>query len=374
MYHYLKFILSILIAALLLSGCQEEASVEEIIRPVKALKVADVETFENEKYNGIAKATQEVDLSFRVDGPMVERPVNVGDEVKEGQLVARIDPRDYEVRLRNAQGQLKNVIAVRKRAQSDLDRLLRIQKQDPGAVSQTLIDKASQNRDSAQAEIQSLSATVDRAKDDLGYTYLKAPFTGIITQTYLEAFENVRRKQPVVRLLDPSQIEMWVNVPESQISLAPYVDKVWVRFDALGKEVPAEIKEIGTEASQTTRTFPVNLIMEQPADAKILPGMAGVARYTLKLPENVKESEFLIPVTAVLTDPEKQKSYVWLIDESAMTIARHEVTPGKLTGRGLRVKGLQPGQWIAVAGVELLREGQKVRILESDKRKERRGS
>ncbi len=369
MYHSIKFILFILIAALLLSGCQEEAPVEEIIRPVKALKVADVDTFENEKYNGIAKATQEVDLSFRVDGPMIERPVNVGDEVKEGQLVARIDPRDYEVRLRNAQGQLVKARAVLTRAKADLDRLLRIQKQDPGAVSEALVDKARQNRDSAQADINSLVAEVDRAKDDLGYTYLKAPFTGIITQTYREAFENVRRKQPVVRLLDPSQIEMWVNVPESQISLAPYVDKVWVRFDALGLEVPAEIKEIGTEASQTTRTFPVNLIMEQPANAKILPGMAGVARYTLKLPEDVKESEFLIPVTAVLTDPEKQKSYVWLIDESAMTITRHEVAPGKLTGRGLRVKGLQPGQWIAVAGVELLREGQKVRILDSGKRK-----
>ena len=369
MYHSIKFILFMLIAALLLSGCQEEAPVEEIIRPVKALKVADVDTFENEKYNGIAKATQEVDLSFRVDGPMIERPVNVGDEVKEGQLVARIDPRDYEVRLRNAQGQLVKARAVLTRAKADLDRLLRIQKQDPGAVSEALVDKARQNRDSAQADINSLVAEVDRTKDDLGYTYLKAPFTGIITQTYREAFENVRRKQPVVRLLDPSQIEMWVNVPESQISLAPYVDKVWVRFDALGLEVPAEIKEIGTEASQTTRTFPVNLIMEQPANAKILPGMAGVARYTLKLPEDVKESEFLIPVTAVLTDPEKQKSYVWLIDESAMTITRHEVTPGKLTGRGLRVKGLQPGQWIAVAGVELLREGQKVRILDSGKRK-----
>ena len=364
-----KWILFLLMGGFFLFACQEEAPVQEIIRPVKALKVADVDTFENEKYNGIAKATQEVDLSFRVDGPMIERPVNVGDEVKEGQLVARIDPRDYEVRLRNARGQLVKARAVLTRAQADLKRVLRIQKQDPGAVSEVLIDKARQTRDSAQADINSLAAAVDRAKDDLGYTNLKAPYNGIITQTYREAFENVRRKQPVVRLLDPSQIEMWVNVPESQISLAPYVDQVWVRFDALGKEVPAAIKEIGTEASQTTRTFPVNLIMDQPRDKKILPGMAGVARYTLRLPEDAKESEFLIPVTAVLTDPEKQKSYVWLIDESAMTITRHEIAPGKLTGRGLRVKGLKPGQWIAVAGVELLREGQKVRILESGKLK-----
>ena len=369
MKYVFKWIPFLLMPVLFLLACQEEAPVQEIIRPVKALKVADVDTFENEKYNGIAKATQEVDMSFRVDGPMIERPVNVGDTVKEGQLVARIDPRDYEVRLRNAQGQLVKARAELTRAQADLDRVLRIQKQDPGAVSEALVDKARQNRDSAQAEINSLVAAVDRAKDDLGYTYLKAPYDGIITQTYREAFENVRRKQPVVRLLDPSQIEMWVNVPESQISLAPYVDKIWVRFDALGIEVPADIKEIGTEASQTTRTFPVNLIMDQPRDKKILPGMAGVARYILKMPEDVRESEFAIPVTAVLTDPEKQKSYVWLIDESALTITRHEIIPGKLTGRGLRVRGLQPGQWIAVAGVELLREGQKVRILESGKRK-----
>ena len=368
MNHSLKLVPLILVAALFLSGCQEEAPLVEIIRPVKALKVADADTFEGIKYNGIAKATKEVDLSFRVDGPMISRPVNVGDEVKTGQLVARIDPRDYEVRLRTVQGQLTNVIAVRKRAQSDLDRVLRIQKDDPGAVSQTLIDKARQNRDSAQAEIRSLQATVDQAKDDLSYTYLKAPFGGIITKTYMEAFEDVRRKQPVIRLLDPSRIEMWVNIPENLISLAPYVDKVWVRFDAVGVEVPAVIKEVGTEASQTTRTFPVNLIMDQPKDAKILPGMAGVGRYTLNMPEDTTASEFLIPVTAVFTDSEKGKSYVWLIDESAMTVARHEVSPGKLTGRGLKVQGIQPGQWIAVAGVDLLREGQKVSILESGKR------
>ena len=367
MNHSLKFIPLILIAALLLAGCQEEAPIEEIIRPVKALKVADADTFESIKYNGIAQATQQVDLSFRVDGPMISRPVDVGDEVKKDQLVARIDPRDYEVRLRTVKGQLTNAIAVRKRAQSDLDRLARIKKQDPGAVSQTLLDKALQNRDSAQAEIRSLEASVDRRKDDLAYTNLKAPFDGIITKTYTEAFEDVRRKQPVVRLLDPSKIEMWINVPENLISLAPYVDKVWVRFDALGLEVPAEIKEVGTEASQTTRTFPVNLIMDQPQDAKILPGMAGVARYTLKMPEGIKEPEFLIPVTAVFTDPEKQKSYVWLIDEAVLKVSRHEITPGKLTGRGLKVQGLQPGQWIAVAGVDLLREGQKVKILEPGK-------
>jgi RND family efflux transporter MFP subunit len=178
MKHLFRLIPFFMIAAFFMFGCQEEAPVKEIIRPVKALKVADVDTFENEKHNGIAKATQQVDLSFRVDGPMIERPVKVGDAVREGQLVARIDPRDYEVRLRDAQGQLVKAKAVLTRAQADLDRVLRIQKQDPGAVSEALVDKALQNRDSAQAEINSLNAAVDRAEDDLGYIYSKAPLEG----------------------------------------------------------------------------------------------------------------------------------------------------------------------------------------------------
>ena len=366
MNHSLKLIPSIIAGVLFLFGCQEEAPVKEIIRPIKAMKVADQAAFTDARFPGITEATRQVDLSFRVGGPMISRPVNVGDEVKTGMLVARIDPRDYQVRLRTAQGQLANAIAVRKRAQSDLDRLLRIQKQDAGAVSQSLIDKARQNRESAQAEIQSLQATVDQAKDQLNYTSLKAPFDGIITQTYAEAFEDVKPKQPVLRLLDPSKVEMWINIPENMISLLPYVSDIKVRIDALGIEVPAEVKEVGTEASRTTRTFPVNLIMDQPKDAKILPGMAGSAKGDVNLPDKAEASEYIIPVSAVFTGTDN-KSYVWIIDESSMTVKRHEITPGKLTGQGLNVKGLQTGQWIATAGANTLREGQKVTILQPGK-------
>ena len=135
MNHSLKLISSIMAGVLFLFGCQEDVPPKEIVRPVKAMKVADQATFTDARFPGITEATRQVDLSFRVGGPMISRPVNVGDEVKTGLLVARIDPRDYQVRLRTAQGQLANAIAVRKRAQADLDRLLRIQKQDAGAVT-----------------------------------------------------------------------------------------------------------------------------------------------------------------------------------------------------------------------------------------------
>ena len=190
---------------LLSAGCKQEVPIEEPVRPVKALKVADAATFENIRYNGVAEAVREGDLSFRVGGPMITRAVKVGDEVKKGQILARIDPRDFEVRLRTVKGQLTKAKAVLKRAEADLERVLRIQKQDPGAVSQSMIDKAQQTKDSTKAEINSLAAAVDQARDQLNYTYLKAPFDGIITKTYMEAFEDVRPKQPVVRLLDESK-------------------------------------------------------------------------------------------------------------------------------------------------------------------------
>jgi RND family efflux transporter MFP subunit len=355
-----------LFAALIFFGCQEEAPQKETIRSVKAMKVADHGTFTDTRFPGIARATKEVDLSFRVSGPMITRPVNIGDEVKAGTTVARIDPRDYEINLRTVQGQLVRAQAVLQRAQADLERVLNIQKQDPGAVSQTLVDKNLPMRDSTREDVKSLVAAVDQAKDLLNYTYLKAPFDGIITKTYAEAFEDVRAKQPVLRLLDPSKVEMWINIPESMISLLPYISDIGVRFDALGIEAPAEVKEVGTEASQTTRTFPINLIMEQPKDAKILPGMAGSAFGDVNLPDKPEESEYIIPVSAVFTGTDS-KSYVWSIDESTMTVKRHEVTPGRLTGQGLNVKGLQTGQWIATAGIKTLRVDQKVTILQPGK-------
>ena len=121
----IKLLIGGLLAALIFFGCQEEVTQKEIIRPVKAMKVADQATFTDTRFPGITEATREVNLSFRVGGPMITRPGNVGDEVKAGDIVARIDPRDYEVNLRTVQGQLVNAKSpCCKRAQADLDRVV----------------------------------------------------------------------------------------------------------------------------------------------------------------------------------------------------------------------------------------------------------
>ena len=359
---------SLFFALFALLGCKDEIPQKEMIRPVRAMQISDPAEFTNRWFPGQAKATQEVDLSFRVAGPLVALPVNVGDTVRKGQELARIDPRDYQVDLRSAQGQLERAKASLKRAEADYDRVLRIQKQDAGAVSQSLVDSNRQKAESNRAEIRSLQAAVDSARDRLGYTYLKAPFDGIVTATYVENYEDVKAKQPIVRLIDHSQIEMIVNIPEVLISHADYLKEAGkifrVRFDPFpNRKIEAQIKEIGKEASKTTRTYPVTLIMDQPEDIKILPGMAGNAASTVSPPGMRGQSQVVIPETAVFS-PDENKTYVWIIDEKSKKVNKREVKTGDLLDSGITVReGIEPGEWIATAGVHYLKEGQEVRIL-----------
>ena len=161
---------------------------------------------------------------------------------------------------------------------------------------------------------------------------------------------------------------MIVNIPENLISHADYLKTAGkvlrVRFDPFpGREIEAQIKEIGKEASKTTRTYPVTLVMDQPADIKILPGMAGNAASTAPPPGIKGQSQIVIPETAVFSTNEN-KTYVWIINEKSKKVSKQEVKSGKLLGSGITIReGIEPGEWIATAGVHYLKEGQQVRIL-----------
>lgn len=401
----------------LLWGCEEEQVRREIIRPVRAIRVGNARELERRNFPGRAKATQEVNLSFRVSGPLVSKPVNVGDVVKKGQILARIDPNDFQVRLRNSEAQLARAqaefqamkagarpeelrqlrAAVRKAEAAfriaDLEHKRFLKALKTNAVSKNVVDQKREAKNQAEeelrrarealqigqkgartedieaksAEIKSLRAQVQSAKDELSYTYLRAPFDGKVAATFVDNFQDVNAKQAIVRLVDNSQIEFVVDIPENLIGLAKYVTAVWVRFDAFPQhEIPAKIKEIGTEANQTTRTYPVTAIMDQPKGIEILPGMAGVTWGKVELPQNLETRGFTIPVSSVFS--EKGKRYVWLIDEKSQVVLKREVqVSGELSTQGIRVTGLKTGECIATAGVNLLREGQKVRIRKAKK-------
>ncbi len=378
------------------------------------MKVQDVAGFQAVALPGRAKATEEVNLAFRVSGPLIERPVNVGDFVNQDDLIARIDPRDFESELESINSSLAraraNLSAMRVARPEDINRLQaslaaakaeRVKAEADFKRTEQLyindnaskanLDQTRAMRDvtrenvkqaeeglrigqrgaraediqAQQADIRGLGAKRKQVQDALDDTSLRAPFAGYISETFVENFQNVRARQVIVRLLDVARIKVVVNVPENLISLAPYMTDVFCTFDALpGRQIPATTKEVGTEASTTTRTYPVTLIMDQPEDLKILPGMAATCRARPDIPTDMAKQGVEIPLSAVLSDKDGKK-FVWVIDASTKTVSQREVTPGRLTEHGMVIQqGLKPGEWIAIAGVHSLRQGQKVRLLD----------
>jgi RND family efflux transporter MFP subunit len=350
---------------LLIAGCAPEPEPAKPPRSVKAMQVVSPSTITSRSFPGRAEAGQEVNLSFRVAGPLIELPASVGDQVKQGDLVARIDPTDYQSVVSSLEGQLQSARAAANRAQADFERVENTMREDPGATSEMALDRARQLRDSTAATVRSASATVAGARDQLSYTSLSAPFDGEVVETYVENFETVVPMQPILRVVDPTRIEFTISVPENQIVYAPYVTGAQVSFDALpGVEIPALIKEIGKEASQATRTYPVTLAMEQPDGADILPGMAGEALIEAELPEDSVRLGIQIPTTSLFAEDDPEKSYVWVIDQATNTLERREVQTGDLSEFGILVKsGLEAGEWVVVAGASLLSAGEEVTIL-----------
>jgi RND family efflux transporter MFP subunit len=332
-------------------GCAEEAPPPEPVRPVRATRVQDASGFEGRWWPGRASAAQEVNLAFEVAGKLIQR-ANVGDEVQQGDVLARLDPRDYENQLSAARASLDQARAYLGRVEQAVK---------SGAVSQQDYTDAKARYDVAAAEVRIRSKSLEDAT-------LGAPFDGTVSATFVENYQNVRAKEDVLRFLDASRLELTINIPEGLIGLAQYVRELVVRFDAVpGVEIPAEIHEISNEASLATRTYPVTLIFDPPEGVDIKPGMAGEATARrAELPDDLAPGTFEVPVGAIFTDESEasQQAYVWVIDEGSMSVSRRAIEQLGFGPRGARVKGIQPGEWIATAGVHFLHEGQKVRFLE----------
>ncbi|MFC1507929.1 efflux RND transporter periplasmic adaptor subunit, partial [Pseudomonadota bacterium] len=186
------------------------------------------------------------------------------------------------------------------------------------------------------------------------------------TSTMVENFEEVNAKQPIVRLLDTSRIEMVVDIPEKRISKILNVTNLSVRFDSFPNlNIPATLKEIGSEADSITRTFPVTLIMDHPENINILPGMAG--RVSGSLSHNSEQNGFLIPMESLGQDS-SHSAFVWRFNPSTSTLDKIDLTTAEILTDGVLVKGdLHPGDLVATAGIYVLTEDQKVARFEGGK-------
>ena len=350
------------LAMLLLAACGKPPEPETAapVRPVKIMTVGADNGQVTWEFPGKVAAIRDVELAFEVQGKIIELPVEDGLEANEGDLLARLDPKDYEA-ARDA------AVANRRAMRSAYNRAKKIFEQ--GAGSQAEVDKT--ERDILVAEQDLVKA--QKALDD---TVLKAPYTGVVASKIAEDFQNVRAKEPILIFQDTSTLEIDVNVPERDfVHMTPGLS-LQQRTEALrpkiavssipGNEFPARLKSFTTTADPVTRTYKATFIFENIPAFNLLPGMT--ARIILRpeaglLHGTPRVSGLQIPAVATAAD-ENGNAYVWRIDAATMKVARTPVTLGEMSGADIRVTtGIEPGDQIAISGVAHLQEGMQVRPL-----------
>ncbi|CRX39568.1 efflux RND transporter periplasmic adaptor subunit [Estrella lausannensis] len=357
---FVSILLLPLTLALLTSGCKKQEAAQQA-RPAMAILAQEEEIIKPLLFPGKTRASRRVNLSFRVDGLMHERTAQVGDSVKKGDTIARLDTEDFETALENILGKKERAEAALRFAENDYSRSERLYQQDRGAISEVLLDQKKETVNELRGQIKSLMAEERAAKNNLDYASLKAPFDGTIVAVYVQNFEYIKAKQPIMRLLGSDAIEMVIDVPEKMIGKIFEISSLKVEFDAYpGKWHPAKISEIGTEASSTTSTFPVTLLIYQPEGYPLLSGMTGTAIWNDEGKD--KERKIILPAQALFSENGKEE-FVFKFKEDTKEAIKAPVKKGSMTSRGIVIEeGVKPGEWIITSGVHTLREGQKITI------------
>ncbi len=355
----LSFVTLILALSLVLAACEEpRQTYMASSRPVKTIVVGDTVAGDNRTFPAVVDAIQKADISFRVRGKIQNILVKEGDEVKKGQLLAELDPTDFNIRLKDRQASYNTAKANYDRAKELVDK---------GAISRV-------DHDNIRAKYFTAKANLNEAEQDLLYTRLKANFDGIIAKRHVENFEEVLASQAIFSLEDISALKVIIDVPENlMVSLerTPAANrKLSASFTIIkGVDFPLSFVESTTKADATTKTFKVTLKMDAPSDYNILPGMTATVLAEILQRELNPEMPVILPISAVIADNEKQAS-VWIVDEKTKTVSPKKVTPGLIVDDGIQVTGLNAGERVVIAGAAFLRKDMKVSLLETGEQPE----
>jgi len=361
-----NLIFATLATLLLLSGCggdEEKQAPADITRPVKLITAGGILAGKTLRMSGETRASKRADLAFRVPGLLIELPVKEGQRVQKGQLVARLDPMDYQSNLREALGRLAQAKAKLAYDKAEYRRFVKIRQKEPGAVSESKINLKKAALGVSRAAVQSAEAEVAVARNQLAYTYLKAPFSGIIGKRYVDNHEFVTAKQKIVYLQDLSTIEVLLDLPELMAAPVRKTEpRLFARFASdPERKFPLEIKEFATQADPTTQTYRLVLVMPAPEGIRILTGMT--ATVIIEFPPGQElNTKIVIPTAALFSDTDG-RTCVWVVDPETREVHKRIVKTGPLTGSDHIeiLQGLKADDTLAVSGVTHLREGMKVR-------------
>jgi RND family efflux transporter MFP subunit len=336
-------------------GAGEEVPAE--VRPVRTLTIENRDSSGNIVLTGRVQSQSEVNQAFRLDGQLIERTVEIGDTVRKGQLLARLDSQNEESGLQSAQAQLVAAQVLLVDARNNFVRMRDLVAD--AAVSRAAFDNAEAVLKTSEARVQSAQSQVELAQNRLGFTRLYADVGGIVTARGPDAGEVVSAGRMIVQIARVGALDAVFDVPAAVKDVATRDTGVTV-FLTSDPNVTAEgrVREVAPRADPVTGTFAVRIELLNAPEAMRL-GSTVTGRVQLAAAPAIQ-----VPALALVrTDG---GTAVWVVDPETQTVSARPITVQANDSNWVQVQsGLKPGDIIVTAGVQALRPGQKVRLLET---------
>jgi RND family efflux transporter MFP subunit len=338
----------------LLAACGDQATsaTRESARPVQTQLVAFLTEDASREFVGVVRARYETDVGFRVAGKIVTRVVNVGDRVRAGDMIARLDPQDQRLQVESAQAELGAATSSLAQATADELRFESLKARGYAAVAD--YDRKKAAKDEADGRLERARRALDLARNQLGYAELEADADGVITATLAEPGQVVALGQPVVRLARHGQMEAVVALPETWLGEAREARATVALWSGPQRQFAARLRELSPQADPMTRTYAARFTIEQPDDAVAL-GMTA----TVTLSHAADAPVAKLPLSAILNRGTGPSVYV--VDRSGQ-LGLRKVTVASFTGdAALVTSGVSDGDRVVTLGVQKLDAGQRVR-------------
>ena len=349
-------------AALVLAACGKAPETRpEEVRPVRVLKVGETKgpPARSVEFAGEVRARYETRLAFRVGGKIVERNTEVGARVRQGQVLARLDPEDLAQAAAGASAQVASVEAERELAAAELKRYTDLREKN--FISQAEFDRRASAFTTADARLQAVRAQYRQAANQTAYATLMADTAGVITAIEAEAGQVVAAGQTVARLARPGEKEVAIAVPESQHARLERASDFTVSLNALpGKTWKGRLRELSPVADPVTRTYAARITVLGAGEGVDLGMSARVVVADLEAQAGVE-----LPIAALYSRGNTPQ--VWLVNADNTVRLAPVTTRGVAGERVVVAAGLAPGDRVVIAGAQLLRAGQRVRPMANGK-------
>lgn len=352
--------------ALLLGACSRPEAPQEPVRAVKLMTVSRGALQAQGGYAGEVRARTESRLGLRVGGKLVQRPVEVGQRVVAGQLLARLDAQDLALVAQAAQAQVVAAQTQRDLAAADFKRFFDLKAQ--GFVSGAEIERRQAALDAAEATLRQARAQGAVQGNQAAYASLQADGPGVVLAVEAEVGQVVAAGAPVVRLARDGARDAVIAVPEDQVTRIRVGQSAQVRLWSAGvvaaTPLTAQVRELAASADPVTRTFQVKLAL--PADAKVALGATVNVQFDGEPGAGAADPAtrpIRLPTSALIraSGANTRDSAVWVFDPASSTVSMRTVGVAGVDGNELLIgSGLKEGEEIVAAGVHVLSPGQKV--------------